>query len=169
MNETILLLFSLVAAFQLFAQRKSAARLIASLRNERAYLLLMGLLALWLSNRALAMPIAYDTGYRDIQAVMWIDAYPLVPGLGNLFSSLAFNHSVYLYDALLDAAIWSGRSHHIATGLLIMAYLAQAVRAAQNLGRCQNVAAIRWSWIFATMTIPYLLFFTAGSSGITHS
>jgi len=167
-NEMILLLLALIAACQLFSQREVAARLVAQLRNEYAYLIALALLALWLSNRSLAMPTAYDTGFRDIQAVMWIDAYPAVPGLGNLFSSLAFNHSVYLYDALLDASIWSGRSHHIATGLLLMAYLAQAVKAALKLRSCQSAAAIRWSWIHFTLTIPYLLFYTVDWSGITH-
>ena len=167
-NEMILLILSAVALFQLFNQRESAAGLLAQLRKERAYLLATALLALWLSNRALAMPTAYDTGFRDIQAVMWIDAYPAVPGLGNLFSSLAFNHSVYLYDALLDASIWSGRSHHIATGLLLMAYMAQAVKSALKLRSCQSEAAIRWSWILFTVTIPYLLFYTVDRSGITH-
>ena len=167
-NEMILLILSAVALFQLVNQRRTAALLITQLRSDRAYLLAMALLALWLSNRALAMPTAYDTGFRDIQAVMWIDAYPAVPGLGNLFSSLAFNHSVYLYDALLDASIWSGRSHHIATGLLLMAYLAQAVKSAMKLRSCQSAAAIRWSWIHFTITIPFLLFYTVDWSGISH-
>lgn len=167
-NETILLLLALLAAYQLFSQRETAARLMAQLRYRRAYLLIMALLALWLSNRALAMPTAYDSGFRDIQAVMWIDAYPIVPGLGNLFSSLAFNHSVYLYDALLDMSIWSGRSQHIATGLLIMAYLAAALQSALKLGACRSAGAVRWSWMLATLTIPYVLSYTVGWGGITH-
>ena len=167
-NEMILLLLALLAARQLIAQRETAARLLASLRGQRLYLPGLALLALWLSNRALAMPTAYDSGFRDIQAVMWIDAYPIVPGLGNLFSSLAFNHSVYLYDALLDVSVWSGRSHHIATGLLLMVYLAGALKAAQKLCACKSVGAMRWSWMLAALTIPYLLFFTVGRSGISH-
>ena len=144
-NEMILLLLALLAASQLIAQRESVASLLMRLRGQRAYLLGLALLALWLSNRALAMPTAYDSGFRDIQAVMWIDAYPIVPGLGNLFSSLAFNHSVYLYDALLDVSVWSGRSQHIATGLLLMTYLAGALRSSLNLGACRSAGAIRWT------------------------
>lgn len=167
-NEVILLMFALAAALQLISARDAVARLISRLRNERAYLLAMALLSLWMSNRALAMPTAYDSGFRDLQAVMWINAYPIVPGLGNLFSSLAFNHSVYLYDALLDVSLWSGRSHHIATGLLLMVYLAGALKSAIKLRKIQSAAAIRWSWLFTTLTIPYVLFFTVGWSGITH-
>ncbi|MYD10210.1 MAG: hypothetical protein F4X02_09220 [Chloroflexi bacterium] len=167
-NEMILLLLALLAASQLIAQRESVASLLMRLRGQRAYLLGLALLALWLSNRALAMPTAYDSGFRDIQAVMWIDAYPIVPGLGNLFSSLAFNHSVYLYDALLDVSVWSGRSQHIATGLLLMTYLAGALRSSLNLGACRSAGAFRWSRMLAALTIPYLLFFTVGRSGISH-
>lgn len=167
-NEVILLVFALVAAHQLMSQRESAARLLAQMRNERAYLLAMALLGLWLSNRALAMPTAFDSGFRDIQAVMWIDSFPIVPGLGNLFSSLAFNHSVYLYDALLDVSVWSGRSQHIATGLLLLAYLAGALKSALQLRAIQPGETIRWSSVFAALTIPFVLFYTAGQSGITH-
>ena len=167
-NDMILLLLALLAAHQLFSQRTVATRLIAQLPKESAYLLATGLVALWLSNRALAMPTAFDSGFRDIQAVMWISAYPIVPGLGNLFSSLAFNHSVYLYDALLDTSIWAGRSHHIATGLLLMAYLAGALKSALKLGAYRSAGAIRWSWMLATLTIPFVLFYTVGWGGITH-
>lgn len=167
-NETVLLLMALLAAYSLMTQREAAARLLARLRGQHAYLLGMALLALWLSNRALAMPTAYDSGFRDFQAVMWIDAYPIVPGLGNLFSSLAFNHSVYLYDALLDVSVWSGRSHHIATGLLIMAYLIGALKSALKLSAGHSARVFRWSWLLAALTIPYLLFYTVGRSGISH-
>ena len=167
-NDVILILFGAAAAVQLFVQRKSAAGLITRLPKDRVYLLAMALLALWMSNRALAMPVAFDTGFRDIQAVMWIDSYPIVPGLGSLFSSLAFNHSVYLYDALLDTSIWSGRSHHIATGLLLMVYLAGAVKSAVGLRNCRSEGEVRWSAVLATLTIPYLLFQTVSWSGISH-
>ncbi len=167
-SDTVLLLFAGAAILLLFSQRRRIASTIAQLRNDRFFLAVFALLALWMSNRALGMPIAYDTGFRDIQAVMWIDSYPIVPGLGNLFSSLAFNHSVYLYDALLDASIWSGRSHYIATGLLMMVYLAYAVKAALKLYQCRTLDSPRWSWLFATLTIPYILFQTVSWGGITH-
>ena len=138
------------------------------LAKRQLFILLSTLLALWLSNRALGMPVAYDTGFRDLQAVMWIDSFPLVPGLGNLFSSLAFNQSVYLYDALLDAFVWSGRSNYIATGLLVFAYLLRASRAALCLYRCTSIAELRWSWVFVTLTAPYVLSYTVTWGGITH-
>lgn len=167
-NDALLALLATAAALILLSQRKHFARSLRRLPKDKAFLSLIVLLALWLANRALGMPNAYDTGFRDMQAVMWIDSYPLVPGLGNLFASLAYNHSIYLYDALLDAFVWSGRSHHIATGLLLLVVLLHATKAAFSLYRSRTTADLRWSWIFATMTMPYVLFITAPRSGITH-
>lgn len=167
-NDLLLLLLALLAMLALWGQRRQFALAVRRIAKDWLFFLLLGLLALWMSNRALGAPVAYDTGFRDMQAVMWIDAFPLVPGLGNLFSSLAFNQSVYLYDALLDAFVWSGRSHYIATGLLVMAYLVYATKAALNLCRCGADTALRWSWIFATLTMPYVLHYTVTWGGITH-
>ena len=167
-NDALVLIFALVAALMLIRQRRSLADALNRLARNKPFIALFALLAIWFSNRALGMPIAYDTGFRDIQAVTWIDTYPIVPGLGNLFSSLAFNHSVYLYDALLDTSIWSGRSIYIARGLLLLVYGAHALGAALRLYRSQAADNLRWSSLFATLTIPYILFQTVRWGGITH-
>ncbi|MDE2853987.1 MAG: hypothetical protein OXN88_07440 [Chloroflexota bacterium] len=167
-NDALMLLFAAASICLLLWRGRSLRRAAGRLAGDKPFLLLYALLALWMSNRALGMPIAFDTGFRDIQAVMWIDAYPIVPGLGNLFSSLAFNHSVYLYDALLDTSIWSGRSYYIATGLLLMVYLGYALGAALQFYRSPSAGALRWSKIFAALTIPYILFQTVRGGGITH-
>lgn len=167
-DDALMLIFAFVAAFMLIGQGRSLADAVNHLARNKSFIALFALLAIWFSNRALGMPIAYDTGYRDIQAITWIDTYPIVPGLGNLFSSLAFNHSVYLYDALLDTSIWSGRSIYIARGLLLLVYLAHALGAAFRFKRSRTVDDLRWSSLFATLTIPYILFQTVRWGGITH-
>ena len=167
-NDTILAILAIVACLMWYTQRRYFTEAMLRLRDQRAFLLLFGILLLWLANRALGMPIAYDTGFRDLQAVAWIDTYAIVPGLSNLFSSLGFNHSVYLYDALLDTAIWSGRSFRIATGLLLVVYLAYACRSAVSLFRCRQASDLRWSSIVALFAIPFILHYTVRWGGITH-
>lgn len=167
-SDALALLFAIVAALLLIRWRQSIVDLVGRLSRNRMFLLSFGVLALWMSNRALGMPIAYDTGFRDIQAVIWVDTFPVIPGLGNLFSSLAFNHSVYLYDALLDTSVWSGRSVYIARGLLLTVYLAYAVGAATQLLRSRVEEEARWSSVFASATIPFVLFQTVRWGGITH-
>lgn len=167
-SDAFLLLLAAAGSVALLARRGELWRMLRRLGSDRLFCLLLALLALWLANRALGMASAYDSGFRDMQAVMWLDAYPLVPGLGNLFASLAFNQSVYLYDALLDAFVWSGRSQHIATGLLLLVYLAYALKAALHVSRCKRAAELRWSCCFAMLTLPYALFIGASSGGIAH-
>ncbi|MCY3915947.1 MAG: hypothetical protein OXG49_08025 [Chloroflexi bacterium] len=167
-NDALALLFAVVAALTLVGRRQSVVDLACRLSRNRMILIPFAILALWMSNRALGMPIAYDTGFRDLQAVSWIDSFPIIPGLGNLFSSLAFNHSVYLYDALLDTSIWSGRSVYIATGLLLTVYLAYALGAAAQVLRSRVEEEARWSSVFASATIPFILFQTVRWGGITH-
>ncbi|MCY3834159.1 MAG: hypothetical protein OXG85_14185 [Chloroflexi bacterium] len=167
-NDALVLLFAAFATLMWARLGAGATRVANRLARDKTFLPLYALLALWMSNRALGMPIAFDTGFRDIQAVMWIDAYPLAPGLGNLFSSLAYNQSAYLYDALLDTSIWSGRAYYIATGLLLMAYLAYALRAALQVYRSRAAREVGWSRVFAALTIPFILFQTVRWGGITH-
>ena len=167
-NAAIVTIFALVAVAALFRERDSLLVLIRKILLNRPLLALLLLCLLWMSNRALEMPDASDTGFRDMQAVMWIASHPVVPGLNNLFASLAYNHSVYLYDALLDVSIWSGRAQHIATGLLVMAYLVYPLDSAIKLWRIRDGNGPRWSWIFAVLTIPYVFYYTVGRGGLSH-
>lgn len=167
-DDSIILIFAAIAAANLYRQRRAVLSLARKALANRAFMLVMLLLLLWMSSRAIEMPDASDTGFRDMQAVMWISQYPIAPGLNNLFASLAYNHSVYLYDALLDVAVWHGRAQHIATGLLLMAFLIYPARALLQLRRARDAGSVRWSWIFAALTMPYILYYTVGRGGITH-
>ena len=167
-DDKALILLAIVAATSLYQHRRIFAARLLGLKNSRAFLLILLIALLWMSNRAIEMPDESDTGFRDIQAVMWMDSYPIVPGLNNLFSSLAYNHSVYLYHALLDTSIWSGRSFHIATGLLLTVMLAYSLHSAVNLYQCRVEARARWSQIFATLIMPFLLFSAVGRGSISH-
>ena len=167
-NDIILVIFMLIGFLSIAFHRHQLIPILKRFKQYRLFFVIFALLLLWLSNRAIDMATAYDTGFRDIQAVMWIDTYPIVPGLNNLFASLAFNHSVYLYDALLDASIWSGRAYHIATGLLLLTFLAGAVWSAVQLYHHRDGQGLRWSWILMTLLIPYILFDTVTRGAITH-
>ena len=167
-NDIILVIFMMVGFLSIGIHRHQLIPIIRRCKHYRLFFVIFAVLLLWLSNRAIDMPVAYDTGFRDIQAVMWIDTYPIVPGLNNLFSSLAFNHSVYLYDALLDASVWSGRAYHIATGLLLATFLASATWSAIQLYRHRDGHGLRWSWILMTLLIPYVLYDTITRGAITH-
>ncbi len=167
-NDIVMLLLGAGALVSLWRSRDELKALVSRLWRDKAFLLLYGGLVLWFASRSIELPAAFDTGYRDMQAVMWIDAYAIVPGLGNLFASLAYNHPTYLYNALLDFGAFAGRSVYIASGLLLLAYLAKALLAGLQMWRNRYHNALRWSGVFAMLTIPYIIQFTGGRGGITH-
>ena len=167
-NDVIMFLLVAGALLSLWRSRYALRSLLSRLWRDKAFFLLFGVLTLWFASRSIEQPAAFDTGYRDIQAVMWIDSYPIVPGLGNLFASLAYNHPTYLYNALLDFGAFSGRPVYIASGLLLLAYLALALHAGLGLWRNRQRDVMRWSGVFAMLTIPYIIQYTGGRSGITH-
>lgn len=167
-NDIVFGLLLVISIISLTVHRNKIVVIVRRFKHYRWFFVIIGLVVIWLSNRAIDMPVGYDTGFRDIQAVMWIDSYPIVPGLNNLFSSLAFNQSVYLYDALLDVCIWSGRAYHIASGLLLCVFLVSAIWGAVQLYRHREGQGIRWSWIFRMLLIPYVLYESVQSGGTSH-
>ena len=166
-DERALWLLGIVAALSLTWHRAELKMAVSRLLKSRVLMALLTLSLLWMANRAIEMPDETDTGLRDIQAVMWIDAYPVVPGLNNLHASLAYNHSVYLYDALLDVGYFEDRAYYIATGLLVIVLMAYGLHGARGLLK-RGRAGMRWSGVFATLTLPYLFFYTVGRGGLSH-
>lgn len=76
-------------------------------------------LGLWLANRATAPVGPFDAGLYHLSALRWISEYPIVPGLGNLHSRLAFNHAYFLYLASIGVGPWKGMASNIGPGLLL--------------------------------------------------
>lgn len=91
------------------------------------YLLTLGAALPLLANSALGAPSVADFALYHQQAIQWANAYPALPGLGNLHGRLAFNNASFLYAALTDAAPFPGAGNHIAPSLLIVALLALGV------------------------------------------
>jgi len=87
------------------------------------YLIIILILAIWLVHRAILPPLNPDSANYHIVAVEWINNYPTVPGLGNLFDRLAYNNSSFLYIAFLEAGFWFQKSSYIANGILVLVLL----------------------------------------------
>ena len=52
------------------------------------------ILVYW-SLRIMKLPTNYDTAAYHLQTIRWINTYPLIPGLGNLDTHIAFNQSYF--------------------------------------------------------------------------
>lgn len=89
----------------------------------------------WTALRASGPILNYDTGLYHLAAVRWITTYPIVPGLGNLHTRLAYNNSSFLYSALLDEWPWRHQACHLGNGLLGWMLLVQGIVSLQSLAR----------------------------------
>lgn len=82
-------------------------------------LFLIGLLffVVWIL-RSMGPVNNYDSGIYHFGSIRWVNEYPIVPGLGNVFTALAYNQSYFLYLGLLNISpYWN---HGYALGGLVL-------------------------------------------------
>lgn len=120
-----------------------------------ALLVLIGLAVLENSTHTPANP---DTGIYHAQAIHWLEAYPAVPGLGNLHTRLAYNSSWLALNALFSLSFLGLRSFHLVSAALTMTAGIDFARGAIDWYRGQRTAAN----ILRTIFLP-LIFFVLGS------
>lgn len=94
-----------------------------------AMLIALGLVSIWVADRALGPGNADDSGNYHYTVIRWANEYPAVPGLANLSAVYTYNNSSLLYAAMMNTGPWRGRGEHVTNGLLIIALFAQVLAA----------------------------------------
>lgn len=93
------------------------------------------------SLRSMGLVNNYDSGIYHFGSIRWINEYPIVPGLGNVFTALAYNQSYFLYLGLLNVApYWN---HGYALGSLVL-LLMTGLTLAQFCNRFST--SLRWAF-----------------------
>jgi hypothetical protein len=100
---------------------------VAGLSRKWPPLLALGLVALWLANRALAGPSHGDTGAYFVPVARWLGTYRLVPGLANLYYIFGLNQAYFLHVAMLEVGPLVRQSSHVANGIFVLLLFAQAL------------------------------------------
>lgn len=96
----------------------------AALRAQPLLLIIFGALALFVAMLAFSRPVPYDDGLYHIQNLRWTQQYAIVPGIGNLHSRLAFNDTLILPWAMLDAVSFLPPVRHVGSSLLVVMFAA---------------------------------------------
>lgn len=109
------------------------------------------LLLLWFANRAIGPTRLYDTGMYHQPMVNWINAYAVVPGLGNLHGRLAFNPSSLLFAALFDVGALDKLAMHLVNGLL---YSVLAIEGVACWATARRLVAPRAFHLFSIAILP---------------
>jgi len=76
---------------------------------------------------AMVVPINEDSWAYHFQSILWINEYPIVPGLGNLHGRLAFNQSHFGFLALLNFFPYWNKGYAAGGLLLFLATVYTAV------------------------------------------
>lgn len=146
-------LIALVGVAGLVVHRALVAEPLRATWRRRPLMVALGLVAIWLADRALGPPIG-DTA-RNLNAVMWNVAHPIVPGLANLHGRLGFNNAAQLWAALLDATFWPHRSFHLANGILVCTWMFRSVDAVISV--VVERAQLTRSTVFSLVIAPVLV------------
>lgn len=147
----------------LLVSRRELASLAAGARPPAWALAVVLALALWLANGSLAPLTNWDSTLYHLQGVKWAHNYRAVPGLANLLGPLGFNNSAFLYDAMLDAAFWSGRAWHVANGVFLLAMSMQAIAGAARFRA--DPSPVNAHQVFAFLTLALVVFAPLGGRG----
>ena len=85
------------------------------------------LLAYWAASRSMLPPTVHDSGLYHFNSVRWNNLFPVIPGLGNLHSRLAFNQTYFSYVASLNFFPYFPHGRSIANSFLLLLLFSEAV------------------------------------------
>lgn len=125
--------------------------------NRPQALLLAGLAVIpcvMLANHVLFIEPNSDYALYHLQTVKWFSTYAIVPGLGNVYSPLAFNCASFLYTAMIDSGLLEGRAYYVSNTL--PAFVAILHSAAGLYGLTQR-RPIRSADLFNALMVPVIL------------
>lgn len=152
-DPAIAILLCVAAAAGLFENRTPVSRWITeALSSSRWLTLLYVAMVLFLAFRASGPCDYFDTGLYGWQAVHWIQAYPVVPGLANVHGRFGLDSSVFLCVAALSQGVWRGLGFHLFTGFLIAAMGFTLLPACLRLAQGSSASAA--DWFYGILAIP---------------
>jgi hypothetical protein len=103
----------ILKAYRHFTDRRSILMLVV-------WFAIAIVVSAWIASRSMVPPDNYDAGLYYFNKMRWINTFPIVPGLGNLYGRLAFNHSFFTYAAALNLYPFFGHGRSIANSFLLL-------------------------------------------------
>ena len=94
---------------------------------SRIYLVLLVLTTIWIAVLSMSSPTIFDDGLYHFNSIRWLNEYPIVLGLGNLHSRLAFNQSFFAYAAYLNLYPLFNHGYNLANSFLLLVLLAECL------------------------------------------
>ena len=91
------------------------------------YPVLLVITTIWIAILSMSSPTIFDDGLYHFNSIRWLNEYPIVLGLGNLHSRLAFNQSFFAYVAYLNLYPLFNHGYNLANSFLLLVLLAECL------------------------------------------
>lgn len=131
-------------------------------KSNPVVLFIVSALALWLANRALSPLLTFDTGLYHLHYLNWIQAFSIVPGLGNLKPHLAFNNSSFLLTAAMDHLPLGLTAMRGFTNFFILCVLVSIFRAVLDYWKKREMMDL-----YVASFAPFMLYLSVYSIGMS--
>ncbi len=106
---------------------------LKNLLHQKIWLMISVMFILLVLEISTSIPNNSDTGLYHAQAIHWIETYPAVPGLGNLYQRFAYNSSWLTTNALFSFAFLKLQSFHTLPGFLMTSFVLYAIQAMRKM------------------------------------
>lgn len=105
---TLLLVVLLFCIMYLIVLGKTGTKMIPKIRGNKGTLLFFSLFLIMAFFVALGPQMNYDSGLYHVQAIKWIQEYPVIPGLANLHTRFGFNPNIFAVNAVMSLSHFFG-------------------------------------------------------------
>ncbi len=123
------------------------------------YPVLLAVTTIWIAILSMSAPTIFDDGLYHFNSIRWLNEYPIVLGLGNLYSRLAFNQSFFAYVAYLNLYPLFNHGYNIANGFLLLVLLAECLLyLSSSISKKDRLADFSSSNLIPILFIPTLIY-----------
>ena len=106
---------------------KNESRKIEASTFSWIYPVFLTITTIWIAILSMSSPTIFDDGLYHFNSIRWLNEYPIVLGLGNLHSRLAFNQSFFAYTAFLNLYPFFNHGYNLANSFLLLILLAECL------------------------------------------
>jgi len=121
--------------------------------HQKVALVLLAILVYW-ALRVIKVSTNYDTAAYHLQIIRWFNEYPIIPGIGNIHTHLAYNQSYFGFLSLLQFFPYFQKGFEIGALIMFMIMLFFLIERSKKLS----------GWFASIAFFLYLVSHSAGST-----
>ena len=122
-------------------------------KHQKITFILFLILSYW-ALRVIKISTNYDTAAYHLQVIRWLNEYPIIPGVGNIHSHLAYNQSYFGFLSLLQFFPYFPKGFEVGALIIFMLMLFFLMERGKKIS----------GWLASVAFFLYLISHSAGST-----